>query len=340
MREIAIIGAGSWGTALSVMLAKKGYNINLWTFEEDVNTAIKDARENVKYLPGVVIPQNVTPYMKKDKAIGEAKLIILAVPSSFLRGVCSEISNYVHKNSIIVNVAKGFEVNSLLRLSEVIEEEIPQAKAAVLSGPSHAEEVSRDIPTTVVCACTDIKIAHKVQNVFMTPKFRVYTNTDVIGVELGGALKNIIAVAAGVNDGLGFGDNSKAALMTRGITEMTRLGLKMGADCLTFSGLSGIGDLIVTCTSMHSRNRRAGILIGKGKSVNEAMNEIGMAVEGIYACKAAYQLSLKYKVDMPITRELYKIMFEGIDPKKSVIKLMMRSKKHESEELILKINGQ
>lgn len=335
---VSMIGAGSWGTALSVLLGKKGINVNLWVYEQEVFNTIERARENLKLLPGIIIPQNVRPFLDKGEAINGTEIIIMAVPSQAVRSVAREISPFVREKQIVVNLAKGLEVHTYKRLSQVIGEEIPLCTIAVLSGPSHAEEVARDIPTTVVSSSVVREAAETVRDLFMGPKFRVYTNPDIIGVETGGALKNIIALAAGVSDGLGFGDNTKAALMTRGIVEIARLGEAMGALPQTFAGLTGIGDLIVTCTSMHSRNRRAGIMLGQGKSLDETLSSVGMVVEGVKTCEAAYELSRSIGIEMPITEQLYSILFKGGDPKSAVVELMMRDKTHESEEIISSVN--
>lgn len=333
-RKMAVIGAGSWGTALAILLAKKGMEVKLWVYEEEVCSQIIKARENIRYLPGVVIPDNVRPSQIAGEVIKDADATVLAVPSKFVREMAKQIAPFIPDGHMIINVAKGLETGTLLRLSQVIEQEIPQAKIAVLSGPSHAEEVGRDIPTAVVCASGSRADAELVQDIFMAPKFRVYTNPDVIGVEMGGALKNIIALGAGLSDGLGYGDNSKAALLTRGITEISRLGQAMGASPLTFAGLSGIGDLIVTCTSMHSRNRRAGILIAQGKCLEEALDSIGMVVEGVTTCRAAYKLAKKLNIVMPITQQLYYVLFKDKDPNEAVTELMLRSRTHEIEEVV------
>lgn len=332
-KTVSIIGAGSWGTALAVSLAKKGTRVKLWVYEPEVCDDIKNKKENVRYLPGVQIPDNVIPTNSQEEAIQDTGLTVLAAPAQLVRPVTKQIASYIPKDHIIANVAKGIEVKTLKRLSEVIEEEIPQARVAVLSGPSHAEEVGRDIPTTLVSASKDEKVAETVQRIFMSPTLRVYTNTDIKGVEIGGALKNIIALAAGISDGLGYGDNTKAALMTRGIVEIARLGKAVGASILTFSGLSGIGDLIVTCTSMHSRNRRAGILIGQGKTLDETLHEVGMVVEGVKTCEAAYELAKKLDVSIPITSELYEVLFRGKEPKMAVEDLMSRDRTSEIDEL-------
>ncbi|WP_352419933.1 NAD(P)H-dependent glycerol-3-phosphate dehydrogenase [Proteiniborus sp.] len=334
MNSICILGGGSWGTALSIVLAKKGYNVDLWLRDKKQCEEINMTRENLKYLRGVLLPNNITAVDDIIKAVSNKKIIVSAVPSHAIREVLKTIKNHTSEEPIIVNVAKGIEVDTLLRISEIVKEEIPKAEYTALSGPSHAEEVARDIPTTVVAASTKKAVAEYIQDVFMTPKFRVYTNPDVIGVELGGALKNVIALGAGISDGLGYGDNTKAALMNRGFVEIARIGEAMGANKLTFAGLSGIGDLIVTCTSMHSRNRRAGILIGQGYSLEEAIESIGMVVEGIKTTKAAFQLSQKYDVVMPITEEIYRVLYEEADVKNSVVNLMLRDKTHEIEDIV------
>ncbi len=325
-KTIGIIGGGSWGTALSILLSKKGYEIDLWVRNKERCKNINISRESIKYLPGVVIPESVVVTNDIIKTVKNKDIVVMAVPSHAVREVFNKIKNHIKKDQIIVNVAKGIENSTLLRISQIIKQITPMVKYAVLSGPSHAEEVAKDIPTTVVVASEDKEIAEYVQELFMSPKFRVYINLDVIGVELGGALKNVIALGAGISDGLGNGDNTKAALMNRGIIEISRLGKKIGADEKTFAGLSGIGDLIVTCTSMHSRNRRAGIKIGEGCSLQEAIQSVGMVVEGVKTAKSAYELANKYEVKMPITQEIYKVLYEGKDVKNSVVSLMMRDK--------------
>ncbi|WP_270646534.1 NAD(P)H-dependent glycerol-3-phosphate dehydrogenase [Paeniclostridium hominis] len=334
MEKICVLGAGSWGTALALVVAKKGYNVSMWTLSEDQCQKVNSTRENVDYLPGVNIPKNIHITTDLKEAINDSSVIVLAVPSQAIRSVCKQIKLFVNKNQILVDVAKGLEKGTGLRLSQVCEKELPECKYVVLSGPSHAEEVSRDIPTTVVVASEDLTTAEKIQDIFMSPKFRVYTNPDVVGVELGGALKNIIAFGAGICDGLGYGDNAKAALMTRGIREISRLGVAMGAETSTFSGLSGIGDLIVTCTSMHSRNRRAGILIGQGKSLEETLKEVKMVVEGITATEVAYEVAKKLNIEMPITNAIYSVLHDGANPDEVVDELMMRNRTHEVEEVV------
>ena len=334
MEKVCILGTGSWGSALGLTLAKKGYEVSMWTLSEEQAIRVNETRENIDYLPGVLFPNNMVVTTSLEDAVVNSSIIVLAVPSQAIRSICNQIKSFVKDEQIIVDVAKGLERGTGLRLSEVVKEELPNNPYVTLSGPSHAEEVARDIPTTVVVASTNIEVAQRVQDIFMSPKFRVYTNPDIVGVELGGALKNIIAFGAGICDGLGLGDNSKAALMTRGIREISRLGIAMGADASTFSGLSGIGDLIVTCTSMHSRNRRAGILIGQGKSVEETLEEVKMVVEGITATEVAYEVSKKLNVDMPITNAIYSILHSNLNPNEVVIDLMMRNKTHEMEEIV------
>lgn len=334
LTRIGVLGGGSWGTALSVLLAKKGEDVSLWIRNEKQVNEIKVSKVNEKYLPGILMPENLKISNDLKESILDKDIILLAVPTHSVRDLLNLIKNYIKENQVIVNVAKGIEIDTLLRVSEIVGEILPSNKFVCLSGPSHAEEVAVDIPTTVVSSSTDKKTSEYIQDVFMTSNFRVYTNPDLIGVELGGALKNIIALGAGISDGLGYGDNTKAALMTRGITEMARLGKEMGASLSTFWGLSGIGDLIVTCTSMHSRNRRAGILIGEGRTTDEAIEKVGMVVEGIRTTNSAFKLAKKYKIDMPITKELYKVLYQNEDVNESVPNLMGRDKKHEMENLL------
>lgn len=334
MEKICVLGAGSWGSALALVLAKKGYEVSMWTLNEEQAKKINKTKENIDYLPGVLFPNNITVTTNIEESVKNGKIIVLAVPSQAIRSVSASIRPFVNKEQILVDVAKGLEKGTGLRLSEVCKEELPKNPYVTLSGPSHAEEVAKDIPTTVVVASENLAIAQVVQDIFMSPKFRVYTNPDIVGVELGGALKNIIAFGAGVCDGLGLGDNAKAALMTRGIREIGRLGLAMGANPSTFAGLSGIGDLIVTCTSMHSRNRRAGILIGQGKTLDETLKEVKMVVEGITATEVAYKVAKELNIDMPITNAIYSVLHEGASAKEVVIELMMRNKTHEMEEIV------
>jgi len=332
--KIGVIGGGSWGTALAILLAKKGLSVDLWLRDKTQCQEISFSKENVKYLPGVIMPNNINVTNDLDLVVKGKEVIVLAVPSHGVREILKNIKSKIPKDQIIVNVAKGIETDSLLRISEIVLEEIPMAKYTVLSGPSHAEEVAKDMPTTVVVASKEKIIAEYVQDLFIAPKFRVYTNPDVAGVEIGGSLKNVIALGAGISDGLGYGDNTKAAIMNRGIIEITRLGEKMGANKMTFAGLSGIGDLIVTCTSMHSRNRKAGIKIGQGLSMEEAIKSIGMVVEGIKTTKAAFKLSEKYGVKMPITEEIFNVLYNGAEVKNAVISLMLRDRTHEIEDII------
>ncbi|QJA09261.1 NAD(P)H-dependent glycerol-3-phosphate dehydrogenase [Romboutsia sp. CE17] len=334
MKKICVLGAGSWGSALALSLAKKGYSITMWTLNQEQADKINTTKENINYLPGVLFPNNITLTTNIEDAVVDSKLIVLAVPSQAIRSVCKQIKPFVSKEQVLVDVAKGLEKGTGLRLSEVCKDELPENPYVALSGPSHAEEVAKDIPTTLVVASENLEIAQEVQDIFMSPKLRVYTNPDVVGVELGGALKNIIAFGAGICDGLGYGDNTKAALMTRGIREIARLGIALGADKSTFSGLSGIGDLIVTCTSMHSRNRRAGILIGQGKSLEETLEEVKMVVEGITATEVAHEVAKKMNIDMPITNAIYSVLYENKNANEVVANLMMRSKKHEMEEIV------
>ena len=336
--KIGIVGGGSWGTALAILLGKKGYNLDIWLRNKKQCDDINKYRENVKYLPGIIIPNSIKVIKNNEKTIKDKDIIVLAVPSHAVRSTLKHLKEIVTKNQIIVNLAKGIENDTLCRISEIVKEELPNIHYAVLSGPSHAEEVAKDIPTAIVAAAEQKQVAQLVQDVFMSPKFRVYTTPDVVGVELGGALKNVIALGAGISDGLGYGDNTKAALINRGIFEIARLGKKMGADEVSFAGLSGIGDLIVTCTSMHSRNRRAGIKIGEGMSMQQAIESIGMVVEGIKTTKSAYELSKKMNIRMPITEEIYQVLYEGKNVKNSVINLMLRDKTHEIKDIAYK-NG-
>lgn len=330
MPSITFLGGGSFGSALAVMLSKKGQKVNIWDREEPVVNDININKRNSKYVKDLIIPEGITAFSNIKDSLKGSNYIVLAVPSHVIRDICKIIKEYISKDQIIISIAKGIEPITKKRLSQVIKEELPENPVVVLSGPSHAEEVAKDIPTTVVVTSEQMEYAKEVQDLFMTTSFRVYTNDDIIGVEIGGAVKNIIALAAGISDGIGFGDNTKAALMTRGMTEIIRIGTKLGGKSETFSGLTGMGDLIVTCTSMHSRNRRAGILIGNGHSAEEAIKEVGMVVEGIKACKSFYELKEELNVEMPITDALYKVLFENKDPRSVVIELMTRDKKGEN----------
>lgn len=333
MASIGVIGAGSWGTALAVLLCGNGHEVTLWSIIEDEVHTLQTKRENPDKLPGVKLPEKIEVTSDLEKAVSGKQVLVLAVPSPYVRSTAHTMKPYVAEGQIIVNVAKGIEEDSLKTLSQVIEEEIPQALVAVMSGPSHAEEVGRGIPTTIVVGAHDRKIAEYLQGIFMNEVFRVYTSPDVLGIELGAALKNVVALAAGIADGLGYGDNTKAALITRGIAEIARLGTAMGGKVETFSGLSGIGDLIVTCASMHSRNRRAGILIGKGYSYEEAMKEVKMVVEGVYSAKAAVQLAEKCGVQLPIIEQVNAVLFEGKRADEAVKDLMLRDKKIENSDI-------
>ena len=328
MSKITFLGGGSFGTALAALLAEKNNIVNIYDRDQNVVNEINLERKNEKYMKDLIIPNGVTAFNNIDEAIRDAEYIVLSVPSHVIRSMCKAIKGKVSNDVPIISIAKGIEESSDKRLSVVIEEEL-ENPVVVLSGPSHAEEVVMKIPTTIVSTSKDMKCAIDVQDLFMTPYFRVYTNDDLIGVEVGGAVKNIIALAAGVIDGLGYGDNTKAALLTRGMKEITRIGIALGGRIETFYGLTGMGDLIVTCTSMHSRNRRAGLLIGKGMSVDEALKEVGMVVEGVKACRAFYELKEKIGISMPITDGLYKGLFEGKDAKVIVDELMNRDKKSE-----------
>ena len=329
MAKIGMIGAGSWGIALTKLLADNGHEVIIWSALADEIAMLKEKREQTDKLPGVILPECVSYTTNLQEAIEGMELLVLAVPSPFTRATSHRMKEFVAQGQRIVNVAKGVEEKTLLTLSQIIEEEIPQADVAVLSGPSHAEEVGHGVPTTIVVGSHSKKTAEFIQNVFMSKVFRVYTSPDILGIELGAALKNVVALAAGIADGLGYGDNTKAALITRGITEIARLGVEMGGRYETFCGLSGIGDLIVTCASMHSRNRRAGILLGKGFSMEEAMAEVKMVVEGVYSAKAAMGLAEKYGVSLPIIEQVNAVLFDGKNPAEAVADLMLRDKKIE-----------
>lgn len=329
MERISVIGAGSWGIALANLLAGNGHDVTVWSIMKDEIDMLELNHEHLDKLPGVKLNDSIKYTTDLEKACKEKDILVLAVPSVYTRSTAHSMAPFITDGQIIVNVAKGVEENTLLTLSEIITEEIPNANVCVLSGPSHAEEVGRSLPTTVVVGSKDQKTAEYLQDTFMNDFFRVYTSSDILGIELGGALKNVVALAAGIADGLGYGDNAKAALITRGISEIARLGIAMGGQFETFCGLTGIGDLIVTCASMHSRNRRAGILIGQGKSAKEAMDEVKMVVEGVYSAKAAMGLSKKYNVDLPIIAEVNKILFENKPPKDVGRCLMNREKKDE-----------
>ena len=329
MKKVTVLGAGSWGTALAMVLSKNSENVVLWTKSEEQCDELNNKKTNEKYLKGISIPKNISGETNIENAVKDAELIVLGVPSQAIRSVCSQIKNYVKEGQILVNVAKGLEKQTGLRMSEVVLSELDNVQYAVLSGPSHAEEVALGLPTTIVVSSESEEVTSFVQDAFMTDVFRVYTNTDVIGVELGGTLKNIIAFGCGVTDGLGYGDNTKSALITRGLQEVKSIGVALGAKEDTFNGLSGVGDLIVTCTSKHSRNRQAGYLVGQGYSVDEAVEEVEMVVEGIVATEAVYKKTRGLNMEFPILESLYSIVFEGENPENALVKLMKRDKKSE-----------
>lgn len=330
MADVSVIGAGSWGIALALLLAKNGNKVTVWSIVKEEIDMLNEKREHVDKLPGVPLPDDMIFTTDLEAAVKGKKVLVMAVPSVFTRSTANKMKDYVEEGQIIVNVAKGIEESTLMTLSDIIEEEIPQADVAVLSGPSHAEEVGRGVPTTIVVGAKTEETADYLQNMFMNDVFRVYTSSDILGMELGGSLKNVVALAAGMADGLGYGDNTKAALITRGIAEISRLGVAMGGKAETFYGLTGIGDLIVTCASVHSRNRRAGVLIGQGKTMDEAMKEVKMVVEGVYSAKAAMLLSQKYNVSMPIIEQVNLILFEDKPADEAVKDLMFRDKRVEN----------
>ncbi|MGN0305911.1 MAG: NAD(P)H-dependent glycerol-3-phosphate dehydrogenase [Lachnospiraceae bacterium] len=333
MAKISVIGAGSWGIALAKLLCDNGHDITVWSILPEEIEMLKEKHEHLDKLPGVKLSERMNFTTELREATEGKEVLVLAVPSPFTRSTANSLKEFVKPEQIIVNVAKGIEETTLMTLSEVIEEEIPQAQVAVLSGPSHAEEVGRGIPTTIVVGAKRKETAEYLQNIFMNQVFRVYISPDVCGIELGAALKNVVALAAGIADGLGYGDNTKAALITRGMAEIARLGIAMGGKAETFSGLSGIGDLIVTCASKHSRNRKAGMLIGQGKTMEEAMAEVKMVVEGVYSAKAAMKLADKYKVSMPIIEQVNQVLFANKPAAEAVRDLMLRDKKLEHSEL-------
>ena len=333
MANVGVLGAGSWGTALSVLLSDNGHQVTVWSIDENEVQMLNEKREHELKLPGVKLPDDMVITGDLESAVKEKDFLVLAVPSPFTRSTARKMAPYVADGQIIVDVAKGIEEATLMTLSRQIEQEIPQADVAVLSGPSHAEEVGRRLPTTCVVGAKTKKTAEYLQSMLISPVFRVYTSPDILGIELGGSLKNVIALAAGIADGLGYGDNTKAALITRGIAEIARLGVKMGGKIETFTGLTGIGDLIVTCASVHSRNRKAGYLIGKGMSMQEAMDEVKMVVEGVYSAKAAAKLAEKYDVPMPIVNEVNAVLFEGKSPAEAVNDLMQRESCSENRSL-------
>lgn len=333
MSKVSFLGAGSWGTALAIMLAKNGHEVTLWSAVDSEVEMLLTYREHKNRLPGVKLPESVVVTNDLEKACTGYDLIVFSVASPYVRDTAKKASKYVPKGQHIVNVAKGIEDDTLKTLRDIICEEMPDMDVCVLSGPSHAEEVSIGMPTTVVVGADNEDSAALIQEIFMNDTFRVYISPDIIGIELGGSIKNVIALAAGICDGLGFGDNTKAALITRGIAEIARLGVAMGGKLETFCGLSGIGDLIVTCTSNHSRNHNAGYLIGKGKTMKEAMDEVNQVVEGVYSAKAAYNLAKKYNVSMPIVEQINKVLFEDAPVTEAIKKLLTRDKCNEYPQI-------
>ena len=332
MAKIGIIGSGSWGMALSVLLYNNGHEVTVWSaLPEEIKEMEQIHRHHT--LPELILPEDMVFTENLEEAMTGKDLLVTAVPSVYVRSTAKRMNPFCRYGQVVVNVAKGIEETTLMTLSEILEEELPMADVAVLSGPSHAEEVSKGLPTTCVAGASTRKTAEYIQGMFMSEVFRVYTSPDIQGIELGGSLKNVIALAAGIADGLGYGDNTKAALITRGIAEISRLGTAMGGKIQTFGGLSGIGDLIVTCASMHSRNRRAGILIGQGKSMEEATREVKMVVEGVYSAKAALALSQKYEVSMPIVEQVNAVLFDGKSASEAVRDLMLRDKTIESSDI-------
>ncbi len=329
MAKAGVVGAGSFGTSLAILLHSNGHQVTVWSRNDAEVKRLSEEREHKSKLPGVKLPQDMIFTSDIKEAAEDKDFIVFAVPSPAVRSVARAIAPFVREDQIIVDVAKGIEESTLMTLSQQIEEEIPQANVAVLSGPSHAEEVGRGLPTIVVVGANDKQTALYLQEMFMNEVFRVYISPDKLGIELGGSLKNVIALAAGIADGMGYGDNTKAALITRGIAEISRLGVAMGGAIESFSGLTGIGDLIVTCASVHSRNRKAGYLMGQGMSMQEAMDEVKMVVEGVYSTKAAVKLGEKYGVSLPIVNKVNEILFEGKDPKEAVNELMLRDSKAE-----------
>ena len=327
--KVSVVGSGAWGTALAIRLHKNGHDVTMWTFEKDLIEEMEQTRRNPR-LPGAPLPEGLK--ISGDYAcVRCSKLVVIASPSFPMRTVCRGVAPFIDEDAVVVSVTKGIEDGTCKRMSQIVADETGK-KVVVLCGPSHAEEVALDMPTGCLAACEDQALAEFVQDAFMSEYFRIYTSSDPVGAELGAALKNVIALCAGVCDGLGAGDNTKAMLMTRGLTEIARLGVAMGAHKDTFAGLTGVGDLIVTCTSMHSRNRRAGILIGQGKDVQTAMKEVGAVVEGYYAAKSAWALAQKMGVEMPITEAAYKVLYEGLSAKDMTRQLLNRGKKAESED--------
>ena len=331
MAKISVIGSGGWGIALTILLHKNGHDLTIWSFDKKEAEELKKIRQNKTKLPNILLPEDVKVTDDLKEAVDDKDILILAVPSKAIRSVSKSLKNIIKDNQIVVNVAKGLEEDTLETMTDIIEEELKDKnpKVAVLSGPSHAEEVGRGIPTTCVVSAHNKELTLYLQNIFMNPSFRVYTSPDMLGVEIGGALKNVIALAAGIADGLNYGDNTKAALITRGIKEISALGIAMGGEQSTFYGLTGLGDLIVTCASMHSRNRRAGILLGQGKTLDEAIKEVNMVVEGVYSAKSALMAAKKYNVEIPIIEQVNAVLFENKNAAEAVNELMIRDKKLE-----------
>lgn len=333
MAKAGIIGAGSWGCALATVLEQNKHQVTVWSIIEEEVSMLREKREHTEKLPGVKMSENITFTSDLAQAMKDMDVLVLAVPSPYTRSTAKMMAPYIKEGQIIVSVAKGIEESTLFTLSEVIEEVLPTADVAVLCGPSHAEEVGHKLPTTLVAGAKTKETAEYIQSLFMNEVFRVYTSPDVLGMELGGALKNVIALAAGMADGLGYGDNTKAALITRGIAEIGRLAVKMGAKSETVNGLTGMGDLIVTCASKHSRNRKAGMLMGQGYTMQQAMDEVKMVVEGVYSAKAAIALGKKYQVSMPIIEQVNEVLFADKPAKSAVTELMLRDRKAEHSDL-------
>ena len=331
MAKISVIGSGGWGIALAILLHKNGHNLTIWSFDKKEAEELKTTRENKTKLPNILLPEDIKVTDDLKEAVNDKDILILAAPSKAIRSVSKSLKNIIKDNQIIVNVAKGLEEDTLKTMTDIIEEELKgkNPQVAVLSGPSHAEEVGKGIPTTCVVSAHNKELTLYLQNIFMNPSFRVYTSPDMLGIEIGGALKNVIALAAGIADGLNYGDNTKAALITRGIKEIASLGVAMGGEQSTFYGLTGLGDLIVTCASMHSRNRRAGILLGQGKTLDEAIKEVNMVVEGVYSAKSALMAAKKYNVEIPIIEQVNAVLFENKNAAEAVNELMIRDKKLE-----------
>lgn len=340
MSKVTVLGCGSWGTALAVVLAAKGQPVEMWCRRSEQADEMNRTKENKRYLPGVMLPEGIVVTTDLAAALRDADYVVLAVPSQSLRETLEKTKSLLPENAILINTAKGLEVGSKLRMSQVVESVMPGSRQrfVALYGPSHAEEVGRGLPAAVVSCSENLVAAEAVQDLFMAPSFRVYTNDDLIGVEIGGAIKNVIAIATGIAIGLGVGDNAQAALLTRGMAEISRLGIALGADPLTFSGLTGIGDLVVTCTSRHSRNHRCGLALGQGKKLEQILEEMGMVVEGVKTTKATVELARELQISMPIAEEMYKVLFEEFPVQQAVHELMSRNKKSEREKELLGVS--